>query len=255
MIDKETLIRLAKINGLKPWQQEKHYVQALILAIIAEKPVVFKGGTYLWFFHGLKRFSEDLDFTVSEKGLNNTAETVSKDLELFGIENKLKIIADNERSLSFRISAKGPLNTGEIDLCRVYVEISRREPITKKALPIKADFPAYQLPVKHIQGMDLEEVGAEKVRAIFSRDKARDFYDLFFLVKEKGIAFNEALIEKKLEYYDMHFARKTLLQKMKARQKYFSKELGNIVFGELPKFSYCFNTIKKWPKKQRKNSR
>ncbi len=38
MIDKETLIKLAKLNNLRPWQQEKHYIQSLILVALSEHP-------------------------------------------------------------------------------------------------------------------------------------------------------------------------------------------------------------------------
>ena len=67
MIDKELIYRLVKLNNLRPWQQEKHYIQSLILEVVADEPLIFKGGTYLWFFHGLQRFSEYLDFTVNGK--------------------------------------------------------------------------------------------------------------------------------------------------------------------------------------------
>ena len=77
MIDKNELIEIAKLMGLKPWQQEKPYIQYLTLNSIAEEPLVFKGGTYLWFADGLDRFSEDLDFTASELLSHDVAAKVS----------------------------------------------------------------------------------------------------------------------------------------------------------------------------------
>ena len=66
MITAEEIIRFAKVNRLKPHQQEKHYLQTATLAgvytAVADE-LVFKGGTALFFFYGLDRFSEDLDFT------------------------------------------------------------------------------------------------------------------------------------------------------------------------------------------------
>ena len=90
MIDKKTLISFAKLNGMRPWQQEKHYIQSVILVAMSEEQVVFKGGTYLWFFHGLNRFSEDLDFT-SEKVPKDMDKKISKSLLMMGIENKTKL--------------------------------------------------------------------------------------------------------------------------------------------------------------------
>ncbi|PIN98604.1 MAG: hypothetical protein COT90_03510 [Candidatus Diapherotrites archaeon CG10_big_fil_rev_8_21_14_0_10_31_34] len=246
MIEKKELIEIAKLKGLKPWQQEKHYVQALILEVLAEQPLVFKGGTYLWFFHSLPRFSEDLDFTAKETLPKNLPETVSKSLELFGIQNTAKIISNNETTLSFRISAKGPLNTKQIDECRVYVEISKREKIEEKTLSIKLDFPEYALPTKRISGMNLKEIAAEKTRAIMTREKARDLYDLHYLIKKKKAAFSQELADKKLAYYNEKFTKKEFLGKAKEKKDYFEKELKNLVFDELPEFNQAIKTIKNW---------
>ncbi|MDE1825892.1 MAG: nucleotidyl transferase AbiEii/AbiGii toxin family protein [Candidatus Micrarchaeota archaeon] len=246
MIDKKELIEIARLMGLKPWQQEKHYIQYLALNSIAEEPLVFKGGTYLWFASGLDRFSEDLDFTASELLSHDVAAKVSKNLSFFGVENTIKPITNNEATLSFRISAKGPLNTAKIDECTVYVEISKREQILKKTLPIRLDYPPYSLPIKTISGMALEEVGAEKVRAMLTREKARDVYDLYHLVSKNGIRFDENMINSKLEYYSLEFSPKGFLKSILDHQTYYAKELTNLVFGELPKFDKVKEALLNW---------
>ncbi len=248
MIEKKELLEIAKLKGLKPWQQEKHYIQAVTLETLAEQPLALKGGTYLWLFHGLPRFSEDLDFTAREALPKNLPEKVSKYLNLYGIENSTKTIANNTITLSFRISAKGPLNTAHLDECRVYVEISKRENIEKKTLPVKLDFPEYNLPTKRAIGMSLEEIGAEKARAIMTRQKARDLYDLHYLIEKKQIPFNHELISKKLEYYHKKFSKREFLEKAKQKQAYYKKELKNLVFDELPEFNKTIQSIQKWAK-------
>lgn len=257
MIEKKELLGFAKLNGLKPWQQEKHYIQAVVLEILAEQPIVFKGGTYLWFFHGLPRFSEDLDFTAKEKLSESLVQTVSKSLELFGIQNTEKTIASNETTLSFRINAKGPLNTGPMDECRVYVEISKREKIIKKTVSVRLDFPAYNLPTKRIPGMSLQEVAAEKIRAILARNKARDVFDLHYLIEKKGVVFDEELANKKLEWYGTVFSAKEFLKKTRQKKAFFEKELKNLVFSELPSFHQAIQAIQKWvqPAKSRFNAK
>ena len=62
MLREEELIRIARMRRAKPWQEERRYIQALILYAVADWPLVLKGGTYLWLFHGLNRFSADLGF-------------------------------------------------------------------------------------------------------------------------------------------------------------------------------------------------
>ena len=234
--------------GMKPWQQEKHYIQYLALNSISEEPVVFKGGTYLWFTQGLDRFSEDLDFTASEPLVHDVAEKVSKDLALFGVENKIKRISDNETTLSFRISAKGPLNTAKLDECVVYVEISKREQVSDRTIPVRLDYPPYMLPTKTIPGMSLEEAGAEKVRAILTREKARDVYDLYYLIAKKGIKFDESLTNSKLEYYKMRFSKSVFLKSVLGHREYYERELKSLVFGELPRFGNVNGAISKWIK-------
>jgi predicted nucleotidyltransferase component of viral defense system len=246
MISKNELLEIAKLMGMNPWQQEKHYVQYLALNGIAEEPLVFKGGTYLWFAHGLGRFSEDLDFTASEPLPSNIAEKVSTNLGLFGVENQIKHITNNETTLSFRISAKGPLSTAKIDECIVYIEISKREQILKKVLPVKLDYPAYSSPIKTISGMALEEVGAEKVRAIFTRQKARDIFDLHYLISKKRIKFDENLVNSKLQYYKMKFSASLFLKAIADKQDYYVRELKGLVFGELPQFREIKKSLSDW---------
>jgi len=243
VIDRETLTKIAKLYGTRPWQQEKHYLQAIILTALAEEPVVFKGGTYLWFFHGLDRFSEDLDFTYAGQPKEELGKEISDALRIFGVENTVKKIEAEERSVSFRISAKGPLNTSEKDLCHVYVEASLREQVIKPTLSLKLDLDAYGLPVKIVRGMALDEVAAEKVRAIMTRDKARDAYDLAFLMQKKKVVPDLETINKKLAYYQLSFSKKAFKEKLLEKEKYWKAELQAMVFGELPDFDASAKTI------------
>lgn len=54
MLSESELRSAAKTFNLKPWQAQKQYLQAAILTLLSEEQLVFKGGTYLWFFHGLR---------------------------------------------------------------------------------------------------------------------------------------------------------------------------------------------------------
>lgn len=248
MLDKETLIAFAKINNLRPWQQEKHYIQNLVLVALSDYPLVFKGGTYLWFFHGLNRFSEDLDFTAAEELPADLDQKVLDTLRVFGTEASLKRISNDARSFSFRISAKGPLNTFEIDLCHVYVEISKRETVIEPTLSFELNFEAYKLPTKIIRGMSLEEITAEKVRAVLTRDSVRVVYDLFSLVTRKSVRFNLVLVNQKLKYYDTAFSSELFRKKLEKKKSTWKKELGPLVFGALPEFENVETTLKNWVK-------
>ena len=246
MIDKKTLEQYAKLSGLRPWQAEKQYVQSAILAVLSDEALVFKGGTYLWFFHGLDRFSEDLDFTQNGEVHENIGDEIVSGLRLLGIESRAKKTNDDARSLGFRISAQGPLHTAQADICHVYVDISRREALGRPAAAYPLDRPAFGLPLKLVQGMDLDEMAAEKVRAILTREKALDAYDLAFLINRKKARFSKELAEKKLEWYGLKFDAAEVRKKLAAREKGFEAEITPLLFGKKAGFKACRSAILDW---------
>ncbi len=239
-------MRISKVKGLRPWQMEKHYLMAIILNLLSDYNLVFKGGTYLWFFHGLPRFSEDLDFTATGRIPTDLAQKVSDGVKIYGTENELKVITDNSTTFSFRIIANGPLNTSIKDRCVVYVEISKRENVIQDRFPLKMDFPEYSIPVKRISGMNLDEVGSEKVRAILTRKKGRDIFDLYFLIDSKKILFNQDLINLKLDFYRMNFSTFLFVNEVKSRAQRFEKDLKNLVFNKLPDYESIMEKIERW---------
>ena len=97
--NEEDLLRIARLNSLRAFQQEKHYIQTIALRSIyaSTNDLAFKGGTCLWFFHGLNRFSEDLDFTLvaKELELKDLPVEVKKDLEVYGIDSEIRILKDD----------------------------------------------------------------------------------------------------------------------------------------------------------------
>lgn len=247
MIPKEDLIRIARLNGLKAFQQEKHYIQTMVLRSIysTTNDLAFKGGTCLWLFHGLNRFSEDLDFTMrmgKEMELKNLPAEVEKDLELYGIDSEIRVINDNEISFSFRIGAKGPLFTREIERSFVRIEISKRENIIKKLDVLELDANYMDILPFFVVLMNKDEILAEKVRAILTRNRARDVYDLWFLLK-KGARFDLNLINEKLKYYNRLFEKVVFMERVRGMEQYWESELKPLVIGRLPHFEAVYRDV------------
>lgn len=246
MIDSKRLKEISKLSGMRPWQQEKHYLQSLILTIVSDYPLVFKGGTYLWLFHGLNRFSEDLDLTAKGTLKKDFPQYISRSLGLYGYENETKIVKDNELGISVRFMINGPLHTSDRDRCVIYVEVSGREKVVLPNIPLKIDFPQYDIPVKNLSGMNLDEVGGEKVRAILTREKGRDIFDLYYLINRKNIKLDIELVNRKLAYYGLSFDSSQFMQRVDSRKKLYFRELKPIIFGELPDFDEVRSCIKSW---------
>jgi predicted nucleotidyltransferase component of viral defense system len=153
-------------------------------------------------------------------------------------------IIDDERTIGFRIKIEGPLYKGKTSLSSIRIEISKREsvknvPLTKEIAPPYSDILPYTLSI-----MDLVEISSEKVRAILTRNKARDLYDLHILIK-KGNSPDLELVNQKLKYYDTEFTLKTFRERCKQLEKKWDNEL-NQLLGKTPAFKpACELVIKK----------
>ncbi|MFA5763227.1 MAG: nucleotidyl transferase AbiEii/AbiGii toxin family protein [archaeon] len=248
MLTKKEIIDYAKITNNTPHQQEKHYVQSLILSSISDEKIIFKGGTYLWFFHGLQRFSEDLDFTAIGE-VKNLDKKVINYLNGFGIFAEIKKKENKNDGFSFRVDVEGPLFENELSKNFVYVEISKRNDLIKEPLNLILKNTNYLISEKHVMGMSLEEVAAEKVRAIMTRSKPRDVFDLNFLISEKNVFFNEVLIQKKLDYYNEKFSIKEFEVALKNKNKSYLSEMNYLLNSKPSKFENAEKTILNWIKK------
>ena len=231
MISINDINRFAKTNRLKPYQQEKNYIQTAILASIytaLTDEIIFKGGTALFFFYGLDRFSEDLDFTqIKQYDQKKFKKTISDMLNLINISHELKI----DKSLkgkNLKVKAIGPLFRGPRSESFVNIEISERNdillsPEIKEIVPIYDDLRPFTVPV-----MKKEEILAEKVRALMTRGTARDLYDLAYLIK-KGVSLDHKLINKKLSYYKKTYDKEEFIQKVKSIEALWQSELHGLV--------------------------
>ncbi|OIO23594.1 hypothetical protein AUJ65_03425 [Candidatus Micrarchaeota archaeon CG1_02_51_15] len=231
MISGEELRRLAKANGLLPHQQEKHYMQTAVLYAIYSRiadELVFKGGTALFFFYGLGRFSEDLDFTATAKvDYSQLANSITSTLGVLGIRNEVK----EKKPLAGRnikIKAEGPLYRGGLSQAIVDMDVSERndvvlKPEVKEVVPIYDDLRPFSVPV-----MNREEIAAEKIRAILKRVKARDLYDLAFLIK-KGVNLDSGLVNEKMRFYGEQFDKLTFANKVAGLESVWVPELTGLM--------------------------
>lgn len=166
-----------------------------VLAGFSNEPLVFKGGTYLSLFHGLKRRTSDLDFTALRPPSPSLAPVLSHALADAGLPNSVQSGLDNAFAISFvlQVAFAGVRFSLEID-------ISKQEQILAPArvlYPFRwgGFFPA-------LSGMALEEVAAEKVHALIARYrrerlKPTDVSDLVFLLRQKYVPCNHSLVERK----------------------------------------------------------
>jgi predicted nucleotidyltransferase component of viral defense system len=189
---------------------EKDYVLGWVLAGIGTEPAlrdgwVFKGGTclkkcYLETF----RFSEDLDFTVLPGGPVAEAEVLDllgQMLARIGMESGIDFTVRAPRlrvrpngSTEGRVYYRGPRNAPSpasvrLDLTRG--EVVARPPVIR---PIQHLYPDALPAPATVRCYSLEEVFAEKIRALGERGRPRDLYDVIFLLDHPALADHSSLV-------------------------------------------------------------
>ena len=169
---------------------EKDYFLALAIRLVYSLPLgeklIFKGGTAIHHCYlPQKRFSEDLDFTALTPKIS--LEEVVATLESDGTFRVNKTYQSDFIIKIERLQYQGLLGQpGNIKF-----EIDCHQNIV---LPgVATDYQnVWGIKVSPVT-MDQREICAEKIRAVSQRARYRDFYDLYFLLFELDVDFDEAI--------------------------------------------------------------
>jgi len=243
MLTYEEIENIARLKRLPLANAEKDYLQNLILFSIyslAGRELVFKGGTCLYKVYKLDRFSEDLDFTAEKLDIKKIANKIISDLSLLNIKGKIKEIKEYRNEINIRLLFNGPLYKGSKETqCFIPLNISMKEQVLLEPRKEFIISLYKEIPNFEVFAMHEEEILAEKIRAIFTRQKPRDVYDLYFLL-EKNVDFNLALINKKLSLYDLKFDIKEFKNRIGKMKGFWQTDLKNLIIREIE-----FETVKK----------
>lgn len=229
MITKEMLLDAARRKGLSNREHmEKDYMQDVLLYNIFRKTnrLAFKGGTALYKLYSLPRFSEDLDFSLLGGVDARKIVADAADASGMGIKDLKEMTGSTLIKLGFR-----GLLTGNNTL---RVDISTGNPVlggfdVKTYMPAYADINPFSL-----RAMKPGEMLAEKVHSLLAREKARDLYDLFFLMR---IAKPDSgLIKAKLDNFGMRFDHDEFRKRVGHLESVWVPELRPFVLAELPEF-------------------
>lgn len=160
----------------------REYFQHLFLSYFYQQPltdqIYFKGGTALRMLYGSPRFSEDLDFSSSVSNIHALEDAILGTLADIARENIVVDITEAKTTsggylaiITFRADHP-PVS--------VQIEISLREREKQgEAVTIISDL----MPAYTIIALSREQLVDEKIQALLFRKKARDFYDLYFILR------------------------------------------------------------------------
>jgi predicted nucleotidyltransferase component of viral defense system len=169
---------------------ERDFALTMIAAgLVAEygDALCFKGGFVLRHVYGHERFSKDIDTTkINPPKSKLDSEHVAITIRESGMRNLLSLNAgtpatDTGRSLDFdNIRYSGPLGGGFVS-----VEVSYREDLVNEPRLVAVGHPYYEpfeIPV-----MQLDEIVAEKLRALAQRQRPTDLSDLAMILRDNKI--------------------------------------------------------------------
>ena len=225
MLTKDQLNHYARLFQVHQSVVMREYLQLVFLnefySLSLAGRVYFKGGTAIRLIYKGSRFSEDLDFTV-EDGLVDFQPKLEKALKtlakVLGFEFKqMQSLAGLRYRLKFETHLAAPVF--------IRLDFSFREPVFEpkfKLLVSRYPLVATSL----VATLSLDELMAEKTRAILGRSKLRDFYD-FWLLSQLGARFRLDLVNQKLVLDKRRFKEVEFRARLKQFSfEHFKKDLG-----------------------------
>lgn len=223
MISKNEILKFAKHYKLPANTIEKDYVLNWMLDGIANHQAfngkwIFKGGTCLkkCYFEEY-RFSEDLDFTITEPNhinaiflqaeFNKISEWINDESgiqipeELIRFEEYLN--PQGKLSIQGKIAYIGPMRRSG-STPSIKLDLSNDEIVITEPKLSNIHHPYSDTKPMKILSYNIEEIFAEKLRALIQRLRPRDLYDIIHLHFDKRWqpqkAITLSILQKKCDY-------------------------------------------------------
>lgn len=151
--------------------------------------VIFKGGTALAKVYGIDRFSKDIDLSYAGPGYGNIVGDIRAFIESAG----LKILNVSANSVEFKV---GSLRSN-IDVSYLRDTINRNVKTTSVTSGRGGRY--------FVRAMDIDEILAEKIRAIAERREGKDLWDAYMIL-EKGVTCSKNQIGYKCDHSSPAFS-------------------------------------------------
>ncbi len=213
-----------------------YYITMILYALKDVGGIYFKGGTALnKILLNHARLSEDIDFTLtrSEKEVRDEILVILKKFDFF---KGIKKGREFDKFSRIIILCESELGSSE-----VHIDLNQK---AKLFLPSEEHqlnhfyFPF--IPEFSVKTLAKEELIAEKVRATIARNKPRDHFDVYQIIKA-GIPINIELVKRKCADSGDEFSIIKMFNKAKTLKNRWDKDMGSLLaepisFQEVIKF-------------------
>jgi predicted nucleotidyltransferase component of viral defense system len=201
-------------SSLEEEQALREITQEILLAALGRtdffQKTGFQGGTCLRIFHGLNRFSEDLDFALQKRdrtfGLQYYLDALGKELMAYGYELEMDdrskggqtvrkaFVKDDSLGNLIKLNFKPA--TGPLRKLKIKLEVDTNPP---KGATFETKYLDFPFP-SAVCVFDLPSLYAGKLHALLCREylKGRDWYDFIWHTARRTTA-NYALLSSALD--------------------------------------------------------
>jgi predicted nucleotidyltransferase component of viral defense system len=214
MLEKDMAFQLSRELRIDLFTIYREYLQILFLKYFyrqkESQKIYFKGGTAIRLLYGSFRFSEDLDFTslVKAEGLKDLIAKSIRELSAEVTSVYFKKTKSMAESFSGRIFQELPEFKIPISI-RLDFSLREKPVLSVDSSYLETIFPVSPYPL--ISHLKAEEMLAEKIRAILTRCRGRDVFDIWFLLSKK-VAVDWKLVNKKMAIYKKKANKEDLLR-------------------------------------------
>ena len=238
-MNQEQLRSMAAKQDVPMQTIEKDHALTRLLSVAAGFPkigsLVFKGGTALKkIYYADARFSEDLDFACRDDVSEEFHDFVRDNMA--GLDVEFTETAARQRTdKGFKFKAKYARLDGWIDSVRF--DVSLRGDILSESPPKPILHPCDDSPPGlSVPTLSLEEIMAEKIRAVMYSRHPRHLYDLYFL-HGRGVKLNPEWARLKIKSaYGAEFSMTLFEEHVFEKERLWSRDLPKFVPGDLPPF-------------------
>lgn len=170
-----------------------YYITILLYLMKDLKGLFFKGGTALQLtLLDHARISEDIDFTL-DKPLKDVRKDIEKVIDKSGLFGKITQDKDVDKFVRLVVPYKSILGDDQI-----FIDLNEKGKLLLKPEQLEMTHFYPNIPKFSSPCLNREEIVAEKIAAAINRNKPRDYYDIYQLIKH-GVKFDMDLVRMKCE--------------------------------------------------------
>jgi len=219
LTEEELKLILAEKRFQKDLLVKDYYLTILLYLLKDVKEIYFKGGTALQkTVLDYSRLSEDIDFTIETNLVVVRGKMISviNKSDLFG---EISFGKDVNGFVRLIVPYKTKLGQGEL-----FIDLNERGKLFLKPekLELKHFYP--NIPQFSFPCLSKEEIVAEKVAAAIGRNKPRDHYDIYQIIKH-NIPINMSLVKKKCQQSGDEFNITKMFNKAQTLYKRWNEDL------------------------------